>query len=286
MSKPRRPLVSGRPVPKVRPSRTATPRIELICVGAELLRGRVPERNGSELAAQLTDRGGRVARVTVVPDDAVVIAQALREALDRHAQLVVLTGGLGTAPDDVTLEAVGETLGLPLARNHEAQEWVEAGYAEWLRQRRVSSAGLTRTREKLFLLPVGTTPLRNPLGLTPGVVCRLAGGPAVVCLPGAPAEARALLQAAGPLLRELGLKAEVARREIETPTADESALHSLLDRLTEEFPDLWITTRPEQARSGAPIVITLEATAASKDAADTAVDVAVRRLLALASGSP
>jgi molybdopterin-biosynthesis enzyme MoeA-like protein len=227
-----------------------------------------------------------VRRITVVDDSADAVADVLREALGRDPHLVVTTGGLGPAEDDRTLEGVSVALELPLVFDRPSRTMVEAAYRRMEERRLVSASGLTATREKLCRIPVGATPVPNPLGVSPGVTLRLPGGAFVLCLPGMPQEMQAVLEEALPLMR-IDFSGEVALREIEAPTSDESALAPLLDRLASEFPGVWINSRPAGSkRTGSRIVVRIEATGKSREQADSTVDGCVRRLLALAAGSP
>lgn len=278
---------SGRPAPKVRPHREGPLHVEILSVGRELLRGNVQDVNGRYLAQRLSRRGALVHRVTVVDDHVPAIAGALREALGRHPHLVITSGGLGSAADDRTLEAVAEVLGCPLSLNARARTMVEEAYQREYRARRVTNAALNETREKMCRLPVGGEPLPNSKGIVPGVFCRLPGGAALLCLPGLPREMRCVLDEALPRFEDQAPETHIAQREVEAPVPDESALHALIERLSEEFPYLWISSRTlVPGKDGAlKVVVTLEARGASEPEADSAVDPAVRRLLALASGS-
>ena len=280
------PRRSSRPAPKVRPERAGTLWVELISIGRELLRGKIADGNAQRLARLLTQRGASVRRITVVEDSVAGISAALVEALGRGPQLVVTTGGLGPAEDDRTLEGLGSALNLPLVLDAQRKAAVEAGYARLERRHVVHAGGLTAAREKLCRVPVGAKTIENPLGVAPGVVLRLPGGASVLALPGMPEEMRAVLEAALPAL-DLDLAAETAEREVESPTADEAALEPLLERLSEEFPAVWIHSRPAGSRrTGARIVIRLEATAAQREEAEAVLDACVERLLALAAGCP
>lgn len=279
---------SGRPAPKVRPERTGPVRVELISIGRELLRGKIADGNAQRVARLLSQKGAMIRRITVVDDTAPSISRALREALERHPHLVVTTGGLGPAEDDRTLEGVSDALGLPLAVDHSAKELVEAAYHRLRETRVVHDEGLTASREKLCKLPVGAKPVPNPIGVAPGVAVRLPGGAIVLSLPGMPDEMQSVLEAALPLLKmQVDFDGEVALREIEAPTSDESRLAPMLDRLGREFPGVWINSRPAGSRrTGRRIVIRIEATASSREEADSVVDGCVKRFLAIAAGTP
>jgi molybdenum cofactor synthesis domain-containing protein len=278
---------TGRPAPRVRPERDVASRVELITIGRELLRGTISDENARALAHEVSRRGGILRRITTVDDEEASIAAALREALDRNPHLVVTAGGLGPGEHDRTLGAVSDVLGLPLVLHTGAQELVEGAYRRLAERGLAAPAGLTAAREKVCTLPVGAEALTNALGVAPGVLCRLSGGAAVLCLPGRPDEARTVFVEGLGALGPLGWRRQVAQRSIEAPTADESALVPLLDRLALEFPGVWIDSQPGEPRGRDPrVMINLEATGADRQEAEAAVDGAVRRLLALAAGSP
>jgi len=272
--------------PRVRPDLEGPLQIEIISVGQDLLRGRVSDSNAPALATLLSQRGARISRITTVGDDDASIAAAVTEALARNPYLLITTGGLGPAPDDRTLLAVGNALGLPLTVHPQAKQQVEEAYKKLADARHLPTGGLNESREKLCRFPVGSTAIPNNQGIVPGMLVRLAGGTFVLCLPGRPHEMKATLNAALPLLREVPPRGESARREIESPTPDEAALRPALERLSAEFPDLWITSHPPVSRKkGAGIRVTVEACGDDRDQVDAVADKAIQRLIALVSGT-
>ena len=144
---------------------------------------------------------------------------------------------------------------------------------------------MTRAREKLYRCPVGSEPVPNELGVSPGVVVRIAGGATVLCLPGMPREMRAALETAVAMIDEHWPRNHLIRRDVETPIADESVLGPLLEQLAEEFGALWVSSRAVVGRSGPKVYVTVEATAPTEEQAEASVDAAVQRLLALVSGA-
>jgi molybdopterin-biosynthesis enzyme MoeA-like protein len=258
--------------------------VEIVCVGRDLVRGRTPISNAHEIAAFLSQRGAAVRRITIVDDTDRAICEAVTEALTRNARLVVTVGGLGPMTDDRTLGAVSDALKVPLALHARARDLVEAAYRRLHDEGLVSKNGLTAAREKMCSIPIGSEPVPNEVGVAPGVVARLAGGSGVLCLPGTPAEMRAVLAAAVPHLKDLMPRGVVARRDVETPTNDESALRPLLDTLSREFPSVWIQSHaPGFDAEDARVRVCLEAGAADKQEAEALVEDAVRRLIALAA---
>jgi nicotinamide-nucleotide amidase len=85
----------------------------IIAIGNELLGGSREETNSRRLAHVLEKHGVVVEQKSVVMDVREAIGRELRFAL-AFADVVILTGGLGSTEDDVTREAVSAALNLPL----------------------------------------------------------------------------------------------------------------------------------------------------------------------------
>src|SRR5437868_10638563 len=83
----------------------------IVTIGNELLSGDVENTNGSWLARRLEALGIAARLIAILPDDIAEIAAFLREEAAR-ADVVVVTGGLGGTPDDVTREAVAAAFGV------------------------------------------------------------------------------------------------------------------------------------------------------------------------------
>jgi nicotinamide-nucleotide amidase len=270
-------------IPRPAPSEPTT--AEVISVGRELLRGRTADTNAREIAAFLSLGDVVVRRITIVDDDEKAITSAVEDALARGTRLVITTGGMGPMADDRTVAAVADALRLPLAMHAHAKEMVESAYRRLHNRRLVSKNGLTAAREEMCTIPIGSEPIENAVGIAPGVFLRLAGGACVLCLPGVPAEMRSVLEAAADHLKDLVPKRAMARREVETPTADESSLRSLLDRLSLEFPSVWIKSEtPGFGVEDTRIRLVFEATAPDRSQAESIVEDALRRLFSLAAG--
>jgi molybdenum cofactor synthesis domain-containing protein len=141
--------------------------MEIVCVGNELLIGKVVNTNASWMGKRATSLGVAVKRITVVADDIEEMAAAFREVLARKPQFMITTGGLGPTFDDKTFEGVAKALNRNLAVNQEALGMVEAKYAEYAKTRNIPEGELTPARVKMATLPEGTVPLVNPCGNCP-----------------------------------------------------------------------------------------------------------------------
>ncbi|MDZ7378347.1 MAG: molybdopterin-binding protein, partial [candidate division KSB1 bacterium] len=80
---------------------------ELVAIGDELLAGHVVNSNAQFLARALRGVGVVPQWMTTVGDDPEQMRDALQRALSR-AQVVLITGGLGPTPDDLTREVVAQ----------------------------------------------------------------------------------------------------------------------------------------------------------------------------------
>lgn len=136
------------------------PRLSVVAVGDELVRGDVVDTNGPRLALWAREAGLAAGTRTIVGDDAAEIARALTTHLS-DADAVAVLGGLGPTPDDVTREGVARALGVPLERRADLVQSLSDLYA---RRGYIPSEAVLRQAE----LPAGATPLANEVGTAPG----------------------------------------------------------------------------------------------------------------------
>jgi nicotinamide-nucleotide amidase len=165
-------------------------RVALLHVGDELVDGRVTNRGGSTLATALTGAGFEVVAMECLPDRVGIIRDAV---LRSDAEAIVMTGGLGPTPDDLTREALAEAAGVGLRTDPDLLEEVV---------RRTRGAA-PEANEKQAMLPEGAVAFRNPVGVAAALRIDIGGRP-VYALPGVPAEMRALIDDA--LLPDLALR--------------------------------------------------------------------------------
>lgn len=102
---------------------------EIIAVGSELLTPFRQDTNSLYLTAKLNDLGVEVGFKSIVGDSLKDIVRVVTTALSR-ADILILSGGLGPTEDDLTREAVAQTLGLGLKRDPEILRAIESRFAE------------------------------------------------------------------------------------------------------------------------------------------------------------
>jgi len=158
---------------------------EIISVGTELLLGQIVDTNAVYLSQQLAKLGVDLLQRTTVGDNRERIAAAVKEALSR-ADLVLVTGGLGPTPDDVTAEGIADAFAVQLVRHPEAEKWL----TDLLLQRGVTPS---QTLLKQANLPEGSNWLPNPIGTAPGIWMER-DGKVVIAMPGVPAEMEAMFE--------------------------------------------------------------------------------------------
>ena len=151
------------------------PRASIVTIGNELVSGDVPNTNGSWIAKRLAPLGVGVHLIVAVPDDIDEIAACIR-AEAPLVEFVIVTGGLGGTPDDVTREALAHTFGVPQEEQPEVAADLRARFA-----------GDPEYAARWASLPRGSRALANPLGGAPGFVIEN-----VWVLPGLPSEMEAM----------------------------------------------------------------------------------------------
>ncbi len=160
-------------------------RVAVLSIGDELLSGEVVDTNASHIADRLFQAGGRVARHLTVPDDAQEVESALKE-LGERSDAVIVTGGLGPTPDDLTAEAAARAAGTELELSPEALLHLDL-FAQRI------SGGLHPSNRRQALLPKGCALIPNPLGTACGFVVRI-GQADCFFMPGVPYEMERMLE--------------------------------------------------------------------------------------------
>lgn len=153
----------------------------ILAVGTELTSGQIVNSNASWLAHNLTELGIQQCWHVTVADQRESILTAL-EAAGQHADLLVITGGLGPTSDDFTREVVAQWLDKPLIYEPAAWSHIEA---------RAQGLNLVSAQKQQCYFPEGARILPNPAGTAHAFVCHKDAMPVFV-LPGPPNEIHAI----------------------------------------------------------------------------------------------
>ena len=152
---------------------------EIITVGTELLLGDILNSNSQFLSRELAAYGIQMLYQSTVGDNNARLEQVLSLALSR-SDMVLITGGLGPTPDDLTRETVCETLGIPQFLHEESWRRIEEYFASTGRE-------LSPSNKKQAMLPEGCVVFPNDHGTAPGCAVEK-DGHVVILLPGPPRE--------------------------------------------------------------------------------------------------
>jgi nicotinamide-nucleotide amidase len=209
----------------------------ILTIGNELVSGDVENTNASWLARRLEQLGVKAVVLASVPDEVDRIATFVR----REAPLVdhlIVTGGLGGTPDDITREALAAAFGV--------EQRVVPELADELRGR---FRGDPEYAARWAALPRGAEPLANPLGGAPGFRIENAW-----VLPGLPAEMEAMFDR---YADELRAERPIASWRVTLRTR-ESLIATALAEATERWPNVLVGSYPSFDAAGPEVEVVLK----------------------------
>ncbi|PSN84026.1 hypothetical protein B9Q13_00485 [Candidatus Marsarchaeota G2 archaeon ECH_B_SAG-G16] len=217
--------------------------VELLTIGYELLIGKVVNTNAAWLAAEFTKRGYSVTRITCIGDNEDEIASETKRAIERGAQIIVTTGGLGPTFDDITARSVSKGLSLDCVINEEALKMIEQKYSSL-------NLPITPERKKMAELPRGSKVLRNPVGTAPGFAVKK-GDFLVVGFPGVPQELKEMFKLYADEL--FPPKGEMVEFFVKARGVPESSAAPVVERLVKANPFLYIKSHPQSSEGSSYI---------------------------------
>ena len=199
--------------------------VAIVTVGDELLAGSTTNTNASWLAARITDRGSTVERILTIPDDRELIADYVSRWSDTF-DAVVVTGGIGGTPDDITVEAVADGLDRDLVVHETIREELLEKAAAFRDENPdlVDEYELDLDLDAAASIPEGSQPIVTDAGWAPGCIVEN-----VYVFAGIPNEMQAMFEAVADEFR-----GDAVARTVFTP-APEGALHDALEDVTAQF---------------------------------------------------
>ena len=217
-------------------------RAALLTIGNEVVSGDVVNTNAAWLAGRLEGLGVQVVIAAAVPDTIETVAEFVARERGRVDHLIV-TGGLGGTPDDLTREALAAAFGVAQVELPELAAELRRRFphhpeyaARWAR------------------LPAGSRPLRNPHGGAPGFAIEN-----VWALPGLPSEMEAMFDAYAEELRGPHPIGSWRR----TYSTGESEIVHLLSEATARWANVSVGSYPRFKPEGPEVEIVLKSADAS-----------------------
>lgn len=153
---------------------------EIISVGTEILLGDILNTNTRFLSQELASMGISLMHHTAVGDNKERLTKCLSDGFER-ADTLILTGGLGPTPDDLTKEVCASYFGKELLLKEEILSDIENYFA--LRGR----TPMPESNKKQAYIPEDSLILPNENGTAPGVIMEKEGKRLII-LPGPPRE--------------------------------------------------------------------------------------------------
>jgi nicotinamide-nucleotide amidase len=203
----------------------------IITIGDELLIGQVIDTNSAWIAQQLNAAGFAVKHRIAVGDVWNDIWQALDEE-SRHADILIITGGLGPTADDITKPLLCAYFGGKMVLHQPTLDHVTYLFEKVFKR---PGPMLERNRKQAEVPDVCTV-LKNDLGTAPGMLFEKEGR-LYFSLPGVPQEMKGLMEKRVlPLLKERFPTGIVEHRTLLTAGIGESYLAERIKTFEEALP--------------------------------------------------
>jgi len=204
-----------------------------VIIGDEILSGKRQDKHFAKIAELLGARGLRLSWVEYLGDDRERLAATFRRTM-AAGDVVFSCGGIGNTPDDHTRQSVAATLGVDLTLHPEGFEELKVRFA---------GEEITDKRKLLVTFPAGVQIIPNPFNRIPGFMAN-----DHYFVPGFPQMAHPMIEWALDTFYKDQFKAIGGMIEkaflLTGPTAYESALLDLMERIVAEYPSLRLFSLP------------------------------------------
>lgn len=159
----------------------------IISIGTELNLGLITNTNSQYIAQRLSELGIECNYMFTVPDRINDISNVIKLGI-RFSDIIIISGGLGPTDDDLTREAVADTIGVPLVRN----EKLDPSSLKFIRTRRTPEINDRLLRQSY--IPEGSIPMVPLIGSASGFRIGAGRGKYVFSMPGVPKEMRSMFE--------------------------------------------------------------------------------------------
>lgn len=155
------------------------PSAQILCVGTELLLGNVLDTNSHTLSIGLAKLGINLYYRKTVGDNRGRLVSSIKQALG-ESDILILSGGMGSTVDDLTVECVAESLNKKLVLHEETLEKIKGYYAK-------KGTVMSQNNVKQAFVPEGAQVFQNRQGMAPCIIVETKTN-TVIILPGPPRE--------------------------------------------------------------------------------------------------
>ena len=158
---------------------------ELISVGTEILLGDILNTDAQYLSIELAKLGISVIHQSTVGDNRERLLAQLKEAADR-SDIIILSGGLGPTPDDLTKEVCCEFFGKKMFLHEPTVEKIKTYFS-------TKGMKMAQNNLKQAMLPKDCVIFPNDNGTAPGMAIEK-DGVHILVLPGPPRELKPMFR--------------------------------------------------------------------------------------------
>lgn len=155
-------------------------KIQIITIGDEILIGQIVDTNSAWMSAELTKKGFKVVDIESVGDNSTQIKDAITRGF-QHADILLLTGGIGPTNDDITKKVLCEYFHSSMVFNND----VLNNILEVFSSRNLELNELTRNQA---FVPDGAQVIQNKVGTAPILWFNNGDNKVLVSMPGVPFE--------------------------------------------------------------------------------------------------
>ena len=189
---------------------------EIITIGDEILIGQIVDTNSAWMGEQFNLNGIEIYQITSVHDDHDHIIRAIKNA-EQHADLVVITGGLGPTKDDITKHTLCEYFNTKLVFHEPTLKTIYERF-------KFRGIDMNKMNRDQAMLPESCTILPNKMGTAPGMWFEK-NDTIFVSMPGVPFEMKYLVEfELLPRLRKTGRTKAIFHKTVLTQGVPESML--------------------------------------------------------------
>lgn len=220
---------------------------QILSIGTELTIGQTVDTNAAWLAQHLAAVGVVCSKHVTVADDQAAIERAVRTAAE-ESELILITGGLGPTPDDVTRQALAAAMDVQLRFDETSFRQIE----EYFKMRKRPMHPENRTQA---MFPDGAKPIRNHFGTAPGFHA-VVGLADIYVMPGVPREMKMMFeQYVLPFIEEAAAGETIVQKTLHTMGMAEA-------EVGEKIADLMERGRnPAVGTSASDLIITIRVNA-------------------------
>ena len=159
----------------------------IISIGTELNLGLITNTNSKYIAERLSELGIECNYMFTVADNKKDISNVIELGIG-FSDIIIISGGLGPTDDDMTREAVADTIGVKLIRNKK----LDPSSLKFIRTKRTPEINKRLIRQSY--IPEGSEPIIPLIGSASGFMLDRHKGKYIFSIPGVPKEMKSMFE--------------------------------------------------------------------------------------------